>query len=500
MLPAGIMKIAHKFTFALLGGVMVALALNAYEAVRSEMTGFEREIDVHQAVIGRALKPVLLGVWRTEGIDRALEILDEADKSMRNVSIRWSWVRQQDPAREPLKPAQIEQIVRGNELAMVQRTTGGVPRRYTYVPLQLPGQEPAAIEVSQSVERAGGLRRAAIGRALLSALIIAGASALATSALGRWLIGRPMARLIEQAQRTGGGDLTYRIEARQQDEMGALAREMNRMCDQLSDAQERLVKETDARLRAIEQLRHADRLTTVGRLAAGMAHELGTPLNVVSARAKSIAGGQVPAETMRENGRIIGEQIDRIVKIMRQLLDFARKRELQRTVGDLGATVRRSVSFLVPMCKKRNVQVHFEGPQEPVRVSMDGAQMEQVITNLVINAAHASQEGGEVRVRLGREQAQPPPDDGRAVMPCVRLDIVDQGAGIAADDLTKIFEPFFTTKPIGEGTGLGLSVAYGIVKDHGGWITVDSAPGQGSVFTVWLPDETGGSGALAAGA
>jgi two-component system, NtrC family, sensor kinase len=488
------MKIAHKFTVALLACVMVALGLNGYEVVHTEMAGFEGEVDVHQGVIGRALKPVVLGVWRTEGATRALEILDEANTSMGNVDIRWVWLNKDDESsRVPLEAAQLQRIADGEEVVVVHRTPDGVPRRYTYVPLYLAGQPPAAIEVSQSIQRAGGLRRAAIVRALLSALLIAGASALATSALGRWLIGRPMDRLIEQAQRTGGGDLTYRIDAKQRDEMGALAREMNRMCDRLSEAQDKIAKETEARLQAIEQLRHADRLATVGRLAAGMAHELGTPLNVVSARAKSIATGNAPIDAMRENGRIIGDQVDRIVKIMRQLLDFARKRDLQRTTSDLRAITRRAISFLGPMSKKHNVDVVIENSEEPVRVSMDTAQMEQVVTNLVMNAVHASQEGGEVRIAIGREHAEPPPDDGRPSMTCVRLDVVDDGAGIPPENLTKIFEPFFTTKPIGEGTGLGLSVVYGIVKDHGGWIAVDAAPGKGSRFTVWLPDDESGT-------
>jgi signal transduction histidine kinase len=114
--------------------------------------------------------------------------------------------------------------------------------------------------------------------------------------------------------------------------------------------------------------------------------------------------------------------------------------------------------------------------------------MTQVVLNLLMNALHATESGKAVSIALGRGRAIPPADDGRGEQPCLRIEVRDEGAGIALEALPRIFEPFFTTKDVGEGTGLGLSVAYGIVKDHGGWIDVASEVGQGSTFTVWLPD------------
>jgi signal transduction histidine kinase len=119
---------------------------------------------------------------------------------------------------------------------------------------------------------------------------------------------------------------------------------------------------------------------------------------------------------------------------------------------------------------------------------VDLEQMTQVVMNLVMNAVHASSPGGAISIKLDRARAVPPAEDGRGELACTRIAVRDEGAGIPPEALPHIFEPFFTTKDIGEGTGLGLSVAYGIVKDHGGWIDVVSRAGKGSAFTVWLPE------------
>jgi signal transduction histidine kinase len=313
-----------------------------------------------------------------------------------------------------------------------------------------------------------------------------------TSVLGLVLVGRPLAELVAQARRVGEGDLSYRIPTRRRDEIAKLAQEMNRMCERLRAAHESEQAQADAKMRPLSQLRHADRLATVGRLAAGLAHELGTPLNVVHARARQMATGATGPAEIGDKSRIIVEQVDRMTKLIRQLLDFARKRELQPSEVDVRALVDRAVTLLEPIARKRGVSLTLTGIAEPLLGQVDPEQMTQVILNVVMNAVHATDSGRAVSLTLGRGRATPPAEDGRGEQSCLRIEVRDEGTGIASESLARIFEPFFTTKDVGEGTGLGLSVAYGIVKDHGGWIDVASRPGVGSVFTVWLPE--GGRG------
>ncbi len=239
-------------------------------------------------------------------------------------------------------------------------------------------------------------------------------------------------------------------------------------------------EEQDKRL-AIDQLRHAERLNVVGKLAAGVAHELGTPLNLVLGNAELIAEEADAPEPVRARARTIVDQVGRMTRIIRQLLTFARKRGTATESADLAACVREGTALLVPMARKQELELVTEIADGPVMVRGSGVELAQVLNNLVINAIQATPSGGEVRVACAVR-----PGDARHP-PTAAMTVSDTGTGIAAENVTRIFDPFFTTKEVGVGTGLGLSVTYGIVEDFGGRIEVDSRLGEGTRFTVTLP-------------
>jgi signal transduction histidine kinase len=257
------------------------------------------------------------------------------------------------------------------------------------------------------------------------------------------------------------------------------------MCDRLDAARERADDEAEKRIRAVEQLRHADRLRTVGTLASGIAHELGTPLNVIAMRAKMIATKEVPLEEAPDNAKVIVGQTERVTKIVRQLLDFARRRAPQRAEIDVRELAEHTGHLLAPLAKKTNVAIDL-APGEPVHAKVDSAQIEQAITNIVMNGVQAMPEGGKLTIAVSTTEAAPPetPD-----MPkkCALIEISDTGIGMSEENLARISEPFFTTKEVGLGTGLGLSVTHGFLQDHGGWMTAESTLGRGTTFKVYLP-------------
>ena len=374
------------------------------------------------------------------------------------------------------------------DVVVIDRDYDGSGRIFTYVRVHFAAPSVSAIEVSQSLAGHAAVRAEVLRSAGLAALVMALGSALVTWGLALVLVGRPLAQLVAQARRVGEGDLSCRIATNRSDEVAELAREMNRMCERLDEAHVKERAQASAKMLALSQLRHADRLATVGRLAAGLAHELGTPLNVVHARARQMTPGSLGGPEVSDKSRIIVEQVERMTKLIRQLLDFARKRELQPTDVDVRVLVDRAVALLEPIARKRGVSLVVTGDVESLQGHVDPEQMTQVVLNLVMNAVHASGSGKGVTVDLGRGRATPPAEDGRSEQPCLRIAVRDEGTGIAPDALLRIFEPFFTTKDVGEGTGLGLSVAYGIVRDHGGWIDVASHLGEGSTFVVWLPE------------
>jgi signal transduction histidine kinase len=296
-----------------------------------------------------------------------------------------------------------------------------------------------------------------------------------------------MQQLIDKTRRIGRGDLSQPVEVQRRDEFGELAGALNSMCDQLRQAQQRAREEMTARINTLSQLRHADRLRTVGRLAAGIAHELGTPLNVISGRANLIATRELSEQQVRDSATAIKSEADRIAAIVRQLLDFARRGSPQRQQVDMVHLVRQTVELLGPIGQKTGCRVRIGEAPESCPLAVDSHQIQQVLTNLIMNAIESMPQGGDVDVRLAPTELPPPDSPSAEPAPWLRISVRDQGPGIAPDAREQIFEPFFTTKDVGEGTGLGLSIAFGIVQDHEGWIDVSSQEGQGSCFSVLLP-------------
>ena len=237
-----------------------------------------------------------------------------------------------------------------------------------------------------------------------------------------------------------------------------------------------ILRDISDRQRIEQQLRQAERLAEVGTLAAGMAHEIGTPMNVILGRAEQLMR-KTDDEATRKALATITTQVERITKLMNQLLTFARRRPSERRSVNLGQTVEDCLEVLQERIRRARITVEsdYETTLHPMHVHADPDQMSQVFLNLLINAIHAMPDGGILRIALERANSH------------VKAVIADTGHGIPKEDLPKIFHPFFTTKAAGQGTGLGLTVVHNIVQEHGGSITVESEPGTGTTFTVTLP-------------
>ncbi|MBF5045973.1 HAMP domain-containing histidine kinase [Aggregicoccus sp. 17bor-14] len=483
------MKLARRIVLALvLLAVLVIAALEAVE-VQRELTLARQDMQHQHWLVGRTLGASFVQAWQRDGEQEARALLAQANGAQRDLRLRWVWLEGPadllDTPRLPPPAAPFDSSIGWNQVD----ERHSPPRLVTYVPVRVGGPlgRLGALELSESLVR----ERAHLWRTLWGTALATGCIAivfwLASMALGRRLVGEPVERLVDMAHRIAQGDLSARVPAGESDELDALARAMNGMGESLREARERLANETAARLTTLEHLRHADRLTTVGKLASGVAHELGTPLNVVQGRARMLMSGEVQGEEAQGSARIISEQASSMTRIIRQLLDFARRRAPERVAHDAHALVGRTLELLRPLAQKRSVRLEVDCPPG-LTLEVDAPQLQQVLTNLVMNGVQAMHRPGCVRVRV-REQHRPLPEtpDGPA-LDWVCLSVEDEGPGIPADVLPHIFEPFFTTKDVGEGTGLGLSVSYGLVQDHGGFIEVESAVNDGGTrFHVYLP-------------
>nr|MBI3612686.1 PAS domain S-box protein [Nitrospirota bacterium] len=223
-----------------------------------------------------------------------------------------------------------------------------------------------------------------------------------------------------------------------------------------------------------EQLRQTERLAELGTLASGMAHEIGTPMNVILGRAEYLMRKTQEEQTKKGLETIVA-QVERITKIMNQLLTFARRRPSERRAMDLRRTIEDCLDILSERLARHRIKVDASIPPDLPQVHADPDLMSQVFLNLFINALHAMADGGTLCIVT------------ESAGGLVSVKVADTGHGIPEEHLPKIFDPFFTTKEVGKGTGLGLTVVHGIMREHGGSITVESQKGQGTAFTLMLP-------------
>lgn len=471
------MRLTRKFIVALVIGVALVALIQGYLDYQRERDVFDRQMRGEAAALGRALARGVAHVWQRDGEPAARAFLETATSKRENIQARWVWLdaKGQDAPRASLE--RLEEMAQG-KVVTLRDGTGRI--LLTYIPVQVPEARRGGLEIAQSLEQLDSYIRASLQSEVLGsigAVVIAGLLALG---LGVVFIGRPINRLAAKARRVGTGDLTGPLELDQRDELGELANEINLMCERLAD-------ESKAREQATEQLRHADRLTTVGKLASGLAHELGTPLNVVGGRAKLIVDGEVEGQEVIDSARIVVEQAERMTALIRQLLDFARPRELHKAPLNVTTLGKRVCELVATIARKANVTLVPPPADETLRVEADDGQLTQVLTNLIVNAIQATPEKGTVSLGARRVDQVPPPYVGGDEQPWMAIDVRDTGPGLDEVTRARMFEPFYTTKEIGDGTGLGLSVSWGLVREHGGWIDAQSAPGGGSTFTVYLP-------------
>jgi two-component system NtrC family sensor kinase len=314
------------------------------------------------------------------------------------------------------------------------------------------------------------------------------------SAVFVWrVVRRPVKGLIHGARRVAAGDLETEIPVVDHSEMSDLARAFNAMTQDLARARAELTQWSDrleanlqdktAELsRTQRQVAHMDKMASLGRLAATVAHELNNPmagiLNYAKLVERTLREGSLPDEERAELTRYLGliqREAARSGDIVRNLLSFARQTGGAFAPHALTPILDRALMLVNHSLQMSQVRLDLERTEEDDRLECDADQIQQALVALLVNAAEAMPQGGTLRVRTEGD-----PDE-------LRLTLADSGCGIAAESLPRIFEPFFTSKDETGGAGLGLAVVYGIVQRHNGEIDVESVPGRGTTFRIRLP-------------
>ncbi len=302
-------------------------------------------------------------------------------------------------------------------------------------------------------------------------------------------IARPILKLRSVSQAVAAGDLNQHTGLQLEDEIGELASafdvmtlklrertaEAARLYDETLERNKELA-EINARLQTTQaQLIQSEKLASVGQLTAGIVHDVKNPLATIKGLAEELAEEFGLDPTTKDQLKTIRDSASKASTIVGDLLKFARQSTPETQRRDMRETIESAARLTEYLARKAKVEVKVDLPGQPVMVDYDAQQIEQVLINLISNAIQAIRGGGTVRVNLSEAGG------------AIAIAVQDTGVGIPEKNLQRIFDPFFTTKPEGEGTGLGLSVSFGIVSRHGGRIEVDSKVGQGTTFTVLLP-------------
>ncbi|WP_456385275.1 ATP-binding protein [Desulfolithobacter sp.] len=294
-----------------------------------------------------------------------------------------------------------------------------------------------------------------------------------------WNITLPIGRLKEAAKNLGHGDLGLRIGKSGVAELDELIEEFNRMAHNIEKQNRKKEQLFREKINLERGLRHQDKLASIGQLASGLAHEIGTPLNVISGRAEYLLQKRGDSEARTENLKVIIRQAERITKIIQQMLAFSRKPTAQFKQVELETLITESFTLCRLKQRKNHPVVELELDLGIKKLTADSDGLRQLFVNLMLNSFHSMKTGGTIKVSSRTAETEEPGE--------LILTYEDNGEGIPADLAERIFDPFFTTKEVGEGTGLGLYMVASIIQEHQGRITVDREVSRGARFIIHLP-------------
>lgn len=491
------MKLGTKLIVFLVVIILVTMSIHGYLSVQQDQENVMREIRVGMRGFSRAIHAALRDMYGDHqnfgatqdfantvgprGNIHGLIVYNlKAERIAISSSLRYpndfaelnpTAILQLDPRPAFANLKEIDGYIRDRGILIYYRI-----ERFTTTDGRIAGAFVLARQGSQLIGNIEARRNRIV--ATTSALVVL--LSLLVLIIVRRNITRPINQLVERVREIGRGRWEQRIDVKGHDEIAALAKEFNSMSEELDRSYSRLLQEQQEKLKLERELRHSERLASVGQLAAGLAHEIGTPLNIIGGRAEYLLRRPRGREELTDNLEIIRSQSDRITAIVRQLLEFSRRREPMFRSVDLSALLDNVRYLLEHQLLEKAVQVHVNDCPTPLIVQADPDLLQQVFINLFSNSLHALNPHGAIRITAS---AAP------GISGAVRILFEDNGIGIPPEQINHVFDPFFTTKDVGEGAGLGLSVTYGIIKDHGGEIGVESEAGKFTRFVIQLPLE-----------
>ncbi len=497
------MRIATKLTLLLLTAVVLVLAGFGYIRARQERRRLVADLLQDVRVQANVIKVMVEHALSDPQPQVRQDLLAAIERDLEGVDRIWVFDRQlrgiggvaSDLVAGTMIPpkAELEQVLQSGQPVMRYLDVRPAPIAYVILPLR--SRDGGAIGVLEVLHLDTRVRRQVeqaawdqVVRLGLLSLTIAPVIFLAI----RIGVRQPIGKLVETAQALGRGDLSVRHNLRRRDEIGQLASAFDRMAEGLQAAQARLMEAGRVRLELERQLQQAQKLAAVGRVASEVAHEISTPLNIISGRAEVIRKGVVSDHPAAQHATVVLLQIERIGGIIRRLLDYTRPRRPTFGSVDAASALNRTVELLEPLASLRQVGLQVQAAEGLPPLLADADLLQQVLLNLVVNSLDATPPRGSIRLDAsptGPEtpDARPHVARGQPDAPYVTLTVSDTGTGMSRGQLERIFEPFFSTKERRGGTGLGVPIVEDIIRSHRGAIEVRSAEGKGTTVLLRWP-------------
>jgi signal transduction histidine kinase len=490
------MKVATRITVATAVVVMLASAIYAVFDLRGRSAERRNSLEREARAVASTLRQTFEA--------NASALRAPSDAQLDSISARTGGWRVTVLPGPNASPAQLQLLHAMTEVPNLCTTSPGVCANvrdsgatfFYALPLRAAGQPgndtppivTGMLEISRPADvisvTAGDLFEAL---ALVSLIVLV--TTMVVGLLAGRLVSRPITKLLSGIDDVAKGDLSHVILSERDDEIGQIATRFNDMTFSLRESRGETQRQNEAKLALEQRLGQTEKLATIGQLAAEIAHEVGTPLNVIAGRARSIQKKSRDHEAVEKNAEIVAEQTARITRIIQRLLDFTRRKvgaagKAEVNVNELSLM---TMELLSAQFSSAKVKTRLDRAEGLPRVAGDQDRLQQVMINLLLNAAQAMPDGGALGVETALVRRTRPGLEDGPEQSFVSFAVRDTGVGVPDDIRDKIFDPFYTTKEGSGGTGLGLAVCSGIVKEHDGWIDIESNKGGGTIFRVYLP-------------
>ena len=491
------MKVGTRITAAT--SALVAVTLGAYTALDLRETAQQRSLQMTREA--RMIAKSLQSSLEAMGVDSALTNADSTAQKISRATPNWNIALLPSTARRDAKNYTAQQLARLRQMLELRppslQTTQ--QERFIYVlPLRVSSITSAddygisgTLEVSRSTHHLEEAWREDLLQALPLLIVIVLATILAITLLIRNVVTNPITQLLSGIDDVAQGDLSRVLLSEREDEIGELAIRFNEMTASLRESRAETGRQNEVKRQLEQRLSNTEKLATMGQLAAEIAHEVGTPLNVITGRARGLAKKPQDAQSVAKNATIIAEQTTRITRIIQRLIDVTRRKvgALEPGPVNLNKIVHTAIEFLSSQFAQAEIHAHLNLASELPQITGDPDRLQQIALNLLVNSIQAMPEGGNIYVETAVSIRRRPGLEKVPEQQYVQLCIRDTGIGIPPEQRGKIFNPFYSSKHHVGGTGLGLAVCHGIVKEHDGWIEIDDPPDgeNGTLFRVYLP-------------